>query len=133
MKLKNIIFVLVYMLGVGCLQAHTINPMEDFSYPESLFQSVHEGIVHCMYMIKNHQHDSKMVEDVFHSLHDMQDQCDVAYRYNHASLKEEDADFLVSMIDKLEELVGDFHLAHNAGFDLHDACESLRMKLMKKS
>ena len=133
MKLKNGIVVLVCLLGMSNLSAHKIDPIEDFRYPESLFEIVHEGVVHVMYMIKNHAHDQTLVQQVFESMHDIQDQYDVAIRYNANTIKEEDREFLSSMIDRLESLVDSLYGDSRVILEIHDVCENLRMKIMQRS
>ena len=134
MKLKNGMIVLMYVFAMSNLQAHRIDPIEDFRYPESLFEIVHEGIVHVMYMIKNHAHDQNLIQNVFDALHDIQDQCDVAMRYNPNSIKsDEDREYLASMIDRLEFLVDDLHGNSKVSSEIKDTCEYLRMKVMQRS
>lgn len=133
MKLKNGIVVLVFLLGVPGLQAHKIDPIEDFRYPESLFEIVHEGVVHVMYLIKNHAHDQALIQQVFESMHDIQDQYDVVMRYNASTIKEEDCEFLSLMIDRLESLVDSLYADSKVISEIHDACENLRMKIMQQS
>ena len=132
MKLKNGLFLLVCVMGANFLSAHKIDPLEDFRYPESLFETMHEGIVHVMYTLNNHGHDHHAVQQVFDALHDMQDQCDVAIRYNpHPIKSEEDSQFLSSMIDRLESLVDSYVADQKTSSDIKDACEALRMKIMQ--
>ncbi len=132
MKLKNGIVVLVYLLGMNNLQAHKIDPIEDFKYPESLFQVVHEGIVHIMYMIRNHGNDQNIMQQISNSLHEVQDQCDVVMRYNPNPIKsEEDREFLSSMIDNLESLVDSLQDDQKIRTEVQDICEYVRMKIMQ--
>ena len=131
MKLRNGIILVACLLGMSNLQAHKIDPIEDFRYPESLFEIAHEGIVHVMYMIKNHGHDHTIMQQAFDSLHDIQDQFDVATRYHAAPIKAEDHEFLSSMIDRLESSIDSLHGDERIRSEIKDACEYLRMKVMQ--
>lgn len=133
MKLKNSIVVLVCLLGMSSLQAHKIDPIEDFRYPESLFEIVHEGIVHVMYMIKKQSSNQGVMQQVFEALRDIQDQYDVAYRYHAAPIKEEDREFLVSMLERVESSISSLHGDENMRVEIQDACESIRMKIMQRA
>lgn len=132
MKLKNSIVVLVCLVGMGSLQAHTIDPIEDFRYPESLFEVVHEGIVHVMYMIKNHGTDQHTLQQAYESLRNMHDQFDVVMRYHPTQIKEEDCDFLLSMIDRLESTIDSCSGNQHACSEIKDECEAMRSKVMQQ-
>lgn len=131
MKLRNGIILVACLLGMSNLQAHKIDPIEDFRYPESLFEIAHEGIVHVMYMIKNHGHDQNIMQQAFDSLHDIQDQFDVAARYYATPIKAEDREFLSSMIDRLELSIDFLQGDQSFHSEIKDACEYLRMKVMQ--
>ena len=85
-----------------------------------------------MYMIRNHGHHKNIMQHAFDSLHDIQDQFDVATRYHATPIKDEDREFLSSMIDRLESSVDSLHGHERIRSEIIDACEYLRDKIMQQ-